>query len=105
MKSILLSVFAIVLSFGAFAQQTPTPKDTLIIPQKVKDQKVFLKNDGRMYIINKGVKTSLTKNVILSNETIVTTLGEVKNPDGSTVILEDGQYVDQKGEIGKWEEE
>lgn len=104
MKRIFLSVFAIVLSFGAFAQQTPAPKDTLIIPQKVKGQKVFLKNDGRMYIINEGIKTALTKNVILSNETIITTLGEVRNPDGSTVILENGQYVDQKGEIGKWEQ-
>lgn len=105
MKRIFLSVFAIVLSFGALSQQTPAPKDTIIIPQKVKGQKVFLKNDGRMYIINEGVKTALTKDVILSNETIVTTLGEVKNPDGSTVILENGQYVDQKGEIGKWEQE
>jgi hypothetical protein len=102
MKRILLSVFAIVLSFGAFAQQTTAPKDTITTPEEARGQKVFLKYDGKMYIVNEGVKTELTKDVILSNETVVTTIGQVKDSDGSTVTLEDNQYVNQKGEVGEW---
>lgn len=102
MKKILFSIFAIFLSFGVFAQQTSTPKDTITTPQQARGQKVFLKSDGNMYIVNNGVKTELTKDVILSNETVVTTTGQVRASDGSTVILENGQYVNQLGEIGEW---
>lgn len=101
MKRILLSVFAIVLSFGAFAKQTPAQKATISTPQEARGQKVFLKNDRKTYIVNEGVKTELTTNVILSNETVVTAIGQVKNSSGSTVTLEDGQYVNQKGEVSE----
>ena len=71
MKKILLSVFAIALSFGAFAQQTPAPKDTIITPQKAQDQNVFLMNDGKMYAVKEGVKTELTEDVTLGNGTVL----------------------------------
>lgn len=102
MKKILLSIFAIFLSFGVFAQQTSTPKDTIATPQEARGQKVFLKSNGIMYIVNRGVKTELTKDVILSNETVVTTIGQVKKSDGSTVTLENGEYVNQLGEVEQW---
>ena len=104
MNKILLSIFAIFLSFGVFAQQTSTPKDTITTPQEARGQKVFLKSNGIMYIVNRGVKTELTRDVILSNETVVTTIGQLKRPDGSTIILGDGEYVNQLGEVGQWNE-
>ena len=105
MKRIFLLAFAIFLSFGVFAQQNPESKDSIFTPKNLQNHTEYLKKDGRMYIIKKGVKTELTKNVILSNETIITTIGQVKNSDGSTVTLNDGQYVNENGEVGVWKDQ
>lgn len=102
MKKILILIFAIVLSFGVSAQTTSDSKDSISVPPNLKNHTEYLKKDGMMYIIKDGFKTQLTKDVILSNETIIMTIGEVKNPDGSTVRLNDGQYANENGEIGEW---
>ncbi|MEO6838463.1 MAG: DUF6799 domain-containing protein [Ginsengibacter sp.] len=105
MKRIFLLAFAIVLSFGVFAQQNTESKDSISIPPNLQNHTEYLKRDGRMYIIKEGGKTELTNNVILGNETVITTMGQVKNSDGSIVILNDGQFVNEKGEVGEWKDQ
>ena len=105
MKRIFLFAFAIVLSFEVFAQQNTESNDSISVPPNLKNRTEYLKKDGRMFIIKEGVKTELTKDVILGSETLITTIGQVKNPDGSTVTLNDGQYVNEKGEIGVWKDQ
>ena len=105
MKKIFLSVCTIALSFGAFAQQKLVPIDTIVTQQKVQDQKVYLMKDGKMYSVEEGVKTELTRNVTLRNGTVVSTTGEVRTADGSTVKLIDGQYADKDGKIGEWKDQ
>ena len=105
MKRIFLLLFAIGLSFGAWAQTTSDSKDSISVPPNLKNHTEYLKKDGMMYTIKEGIMTRLTKDVILSNETVIMTIGEVKNPDGSTVRLNDGQYANEQGEIGEWKDQ
>ncbi|MEO9145202.1 MAG: DUF6799 domain-containing protein [Ginsengibacter sp.] len=105
MKRIFLSFLAIALSYGAFAQETPAPKDTIPMHQKTQNQNVFLMLEAKMYALKDGVKSELTEDTTLSNGTVVTTKGDVKKPDGSTVTLKNGQYVDNDGNIGEWKDQ
>ncbi|MEO5650381.1 MAG: DUF6799 domain-containing protein [Ginsengibacter sp.] len=105
MKRIFLSVVAITLTLGVFAQETePTTKDTIpATTQNAQSQNVFLMQDGKMYVLTAdGAKSDLTADTTLSNGTVVTTTGTVKTPDGLSVTLKDGQYIDKDGNIGEW---
>ncbi|MEO8962732.1 MAG: DUF6799 domain-containing protein [Ginsengibacter sp.] len=122
MKRIFLSVFAIALSFGAFAQETTVPKDTTIkaeqqapteqqvtVGQQAQTldvqnstQQAYIMQDGKMYQYNNGVKSEISNNVTLSNGIVITSTGTVTKADGTIETLKDGQYVDLVGNIAEW---
>ena len=80
-----LSIFAIALSFGVFAQ----------------DSTRIVMKDGKMMVKKNGEKTQLTQDTTLSNGTSVMLNGTVKTSDGNTVILQNGDFVNMDGTIGK----
>gem|GEM_PF-1135307 len=85
MKMLFLSIFAIALSFGVFAQ----------------DSTRIVMKDGKMMVKKNGEKTQLTQDTTLSNGTSVMLNGTVKTSDGNTVILQNGDFVNMDGTIGK----
>ena len=112
MKRIFLSVFAIALTFGAFAQETTAPKDTVKAEQQAPapdvqttPQQAYVMQDGKVYLYNNGVKSELSDNVTLSNGTVITSTGTVTKADGTTEALKNGQYVDPDGKIAEWSDQ
>lgn len=120
MKRIFLSVFAIALSVGAFAQETTAPKDTVKVEQQAPAdqpaqaqtqdaattaQQAYVMQDGKVYQYNNGAKSELSENVTLSNGTVITSTGTVTKSDGTTETLKDGQYVDPAGNIAEWKDQ
>lgn len=124
MKRIFLSVFAIALSVGAFAQETTAPKDTIKAEQQApteqqvtvgqqaqtldvqnSTQQAYIMQDGKMYQYNNGVKSELSDNVTLSNGIVITSTGTVTKADGTIETLKDGQYVDPVGNIAEWKDQ
>lgn len=85
MKKVLLSIFAITLSYGVFAQEST---------------KIVMK-DGKMMVKKNGEKTQLTQDTTLSNGTSVMLNGTVTTSDGNAVILKNGEFVNMDGSIGK----
>ena len=114
MKRIFLSVFAIALSVGAFAQETiAPPKDTIPSQQNAQSQDVqkmqnaqagFIMQDGKVYQYKNGEKSELTEDATLSNGTTISATGAVKKADGTTTLT-NGQYVDQHGNISEWKDQ
>ena len=124
MKRIFLSLFAVALSVGVFAQETTTPKDTIkaeqqapteqkvVVEQQAQTQDVhtatqqaYLMQDGKMYQSNNGVKSELSNNVTLSNGIVISSTGTVTKADGTIETLKDGQYVDPVGNIAEWKDQ
>lgn len=104
MKTLLLTVFAITLSFGVFAQEKVPVKDT--IPTEQKTQKdVYLMKDTKMWVVKNGEKTLMAEEVTLANGTIVMANGTVKFEDGTSVTLKEGEFIDLDGTIGNWPKE
>ena len=100
MKKLLLSVFAIALSLGVFAQDTQSQN-------KWKDHEgIFMKN-GKMIVIRNGQKTQLLQDTTFSNGTTIMVDGTVKSSDGTTTMLKDGQFVNSDGTISnkKWKKD
>ncbi len=107
MKNVFLSMVAVALSLGAFAQETtPNPDSTSTAPteqqaqqQTQKDMYVF--KNGKVWQVKSGNVTELTKDATLPNGAVVKTNGHVVSKDGQTVALKDGQYIDVDGNIGQ----
>ena len=100
MKKLLLSVFAIVLSLGVFAQDTQSQN-------KWKDHEgIFMKN-GKVMVIKDGQKTQLLQDTTLSNGTTIMVDGTVKSSNGTTTMLKDGEFVNSDGTISekKWKKD
>ena len=100
MKELLLSVFAIGLSLGVFAQDTQSQN-------KWKDHEgIFMKN-GKVMVIRNGQKTQLLQDTTLSNGTTIMVDGTVKSSNGTTTMLKDGEFVNSDGTISekKWKDE
>lgn len=100
MKKMLLSVFAIALSLGVFAQETQPQK-------KWKDHEGIMMKDGKVMVMKNGEKTALLQDTTLSNGTTITVDGTVKSSDGTTTMLKDGDYVNSDGTISskKWKKD
>ncbi|HEY9343290.1 MAG TPA: DUF6799 domain-containing protein [Hanamia sp.] len=100
MKKLLLSVFAIGLSLGVFAQDTQSQN-------KWKDHEgIFMKN-GKVMVIKDGQKTQLLQDTTLSNGTTIMVDGTVKSSNGTTTMLKDGEFVNSDGTISekKWKKD
>ena len=102
MKNLFLTILAVTLSFGAFAQETPPAKDTIPTEQKTQKKDVYAMIDGKMWLIKAGEKSEMTDDVTLENGTIVMTNGTVQKTDGQTITLKNGQFVDLEGNVGDW---
>ena len=72
--------------------ETAETKTTITKTKKVVSDRVMMK-DGEMLVIKKGVETKLEKSITLPDGNIVTVDGTVKMPDGSSVKLKDGEYI------------
>ncbi len=105
MKKVLLSIFAITLSFGVFAQ------DSAMNHMNMQEHKMKMKNhdgimmkDGKMMVMENGQTTELTQDRTLSNGTVVSANGKVKMANGTTKMLKDGDWVSMDGTMGnmKW---
>jgi hypothetical protein len=105
MKNVFLTMLAVALSFGAFAQETTPAKDTIPMEQKTQKKDIYVMKDNKMWQIKAGEKTELTEDVTLANGTIVMANGTVKTTDGQTTMLKNGQYVDLEGNIGDWKDD
>lgn len=105
MKKLLIAVFAVVLSTGAFAQETQPAKDTIPTEQKVQKKNGYLMKESKMWTLKDGVKSEQTDDVTLANGTIVMANGTVKSTDGQTVTLKNGQFIDLDGKITEWKED
>ena len=111
MKNLFLTMLAVALSFGAFAQDTLPKRDTLptrdTIPREQKSQlkDVYVMKDSKMWQIKAGEKSEMTTDVTLVNGTIVMANGTVKKTDGQSVTLKNGQFVDLEGNIGEWKDD
>lgn len=105
MKNLFMTMLAVALSFGAFAQETPPKKDTIPTEQKSQKNNIYVMKDSKMWQIKAGEKSELTADVTLENGTIVMANGTVKKTDGQTTTLKNGQYVDLEGNIGEWKDD
>jgi hypothetical protein len=101
MKKVLISLFAITLSLGVFAQDSTTNN----MAPKQNHEGVILKN-GKLLMMKNGQTTQLTTDLTLDNGTVVMTNGSVKTKDGTVTILKEGDYIGMDGTIGnlkdKW---
>ena len=105
MKNVFLTMIAVALSFGAFAQEKLPAKDTVPTEQKTQKKDIYVMKDSKMWQIKSGQKSELTEDVTLTNGTIVMANGTVKKSDGQTIALKNGQFVDLEGNIGEWKDD
>lgn len=105
MKNLFLTMLAIALSFGAFAQEKLPTKDTIPTEQKTQLKDAYVMKDGKMWQIKAGEKSEMTADVTLVNGTIIMANGTVKKTDGQAITLKNGQFVDLEGNIGEWKDD
>ena len=109
MKNAFLSMIAVALSFGAFAQDSTSnqgtaapataPTEQQAPQQKHKDMYVF--KNSKVWEVKSGKVAELTKDATLANGAVVKANGDVVSKDGQTVALKDGQFIDVDGNIGQ----
>lgn len=102
MKNLFLSIFAITLSFGVFAQDTTTTKTVEPTMQQGPKKDVYALKEGKVWEFKNGQKSEVTTNVTLTNGSTLKTDGTVVTSDGQSTTLKEGQYVDVNGKIGDW---
>ncbi len=98
MKALLLSVFAIALSFGAFAQDS-SMNQMHQNKMNMKGHEGIMMKNGQVMVIDNGKSTALTQDKTLSNGTVVSVNGTVKSSDGTITTLKDGDWVNTDGTI------
>lgn len=101
MKSLFLSMVAVALSFGAFAQDTTLSQNPPTEQQQTQKKDMYVFKDSKVWEVKDGKIAELAKDVTLANGTVVKTTGEVVTKDGQTSALKDGQYIDVDGNIGQ----
>ncbi len=69
------------------ADTTPVVKTKKLVKDRV------MMKDGEMVIIKKGKETKMFKSIKLPDGNIVMTDGTIKMPDGNTIKLKDGEYI------------
>jgi hypothetical protein len=74
-----------------------TNKDRTGKTNQLKDYVVM--KDGKMVQVNQSGTTALTKDLTLSNGTVVNVDGTVKSSDGTLLKLKDGEAVDMEGKL------
>ena len=101
MKKVLVSLFAITFTLGVFAQDsTNTTNNNTNQTQGVQKHEGVIMKDGKLLMMKDGQTTQLTTDLTLDNGTVVTADGTVKNKDGTTTTLKEGDYVAMDGTTG-----
>jgi hypothetical protein len=98
MKKVLFSLFAIALSFGAFAQDS-SMHHMQQNKMKMKTHEGIMMRNGKVMVMQNGQSTPLTEDKTLSNGEVVSSNGQVKMSDGTTTMLKDGDWVNMDGII------
>ncbi|HXS58662.1 MAG TPA: DUF6799 domain-containing protein [Hanamia sp.] len=102
MKKVLLSFFAIALSFGAFAQDSAMHNKNAMhnnMQHNMKSHEGIVMRNGKVMVIENGKSTPLTQDKTLSNGEVISSNGQVKMSDGTTSMLKDGDWVNMNGTI------
>ena len=100
MKKVLVSLFAITLTLGAFAQDSTNGTNQMAQhPNMQKHDGVIMRN-GKLLMMKDGQTTQLTTDLTMDNGTVVMADGTVKTKDGTTTTLKDGDYVGMDGTMG-----
>lgn len=86
MKKAMLVLAALAFSFGTYAQDGKMPK---------KDH-VMMK-DGKMWVMKDGKTMTMTKDMTMSDGTMVSTNGTVTMKDGSTKMMVNGDGMMMDG--------
>lgn len=109
MKKVLVSLFAITLTLGAFAQDSTQTTNKMAPKQNhegIQNHEGVVFKNGKLLMMKDGQTTQLTTDLTLDNGTVVMTNGSVKTKDGTTTTLKEGDYIGMDGTIGniknKW---
>ena len=97
MKKVLVSLFAITLTLGVFAQDSTNAMNKMA-PKQSHDGVIM--RDGKLLMMKNGQTTQLTTDLTLDNGTVVMANGTVKMKDGTTSTLKEGDWVGMDGTIG-----
>ncbi|MBO9620767.1 MAG: hypothetical protein J7539_17220 [Niabella sp.] len=66
-------------------------------PVQYAEGDITKKDDGKVYVYTNGNWVAADKEIKLDNGTVIKPNGEVKNKEGKTVTLGDGEYVNRSG--------
>ncbi|AHF14402.1 DUF6799 domain-containing protein [Niabella soli] len=66
-------------------------------PVQYTEGDIIKKDDGKVYVYTNGNWVVADKEIKLDNGTVIKPNGEVKNKEGKTIVLEDGEYVNRSG--------
>lgn len=105
MKKVLVSLFAITLALGVFAQDSTSGMNTMAQKPNMQKHEGIIMRDGKLLMMKNGQTTQLTTDMTLDNGTVVMANGTVKTKEGTTTTLKEGDYVAMDGTIGniaKW---
>jgi len=99
MKKLFFLAFAFVCTAGAVsAQDSASHKMHKMGDHKMKD--CVMMKDGKVMVMKGGETSELTEDMALSNGATVMKDGTVKNPDGKTWMMKDGDWVGLDGKMG-----
>ena len=101
-KLLILTASLLILAGASYAQ---TPHDTSMHHHsgmhKMKDC-VMMKN-GKMMVMKNGTKSEMTQTMTMDDGTTVMADGTVKNKDGKTWMMKNGEMIDMNGKVMKKE--
>ena len=104
MKKVFISLFAITLTLGVFAQDSTMNN---MAPKAQQHHEGVIMKNGKLLMVKNGQTTQLTTDLTLANGTVVMANGTVKTQDGTITTLKEGDYVGMDGTVGnvkiKWQ--
>ena len=100
MKKVLVSLFAITLTLGVFAQDSTNATNKMAPKPNMQKHEGVIMKDGKLLMMKNGQTTQLTTDLTLDNGTVVMANGTVKTKDGTTKTLKEGDYVAMDGTTG-----
>ena len=100
MKKVFVSIFAMTLALGVFAQDSTNDANKMAPKPGMQKHEGVIMRDGKLQMMKNGQTTPLTTDLTLDNGTVVMANGTVKTKDGTTTTLKEGDYVGMDGTMG-----
>ena len=100
MKKALVTLFAITLALGVFAQDSTNKMNNMAPKHDMQSHEGVIMKEGKLLVMKNGQTTQLTRDMTLDNGTIIMAGGTVKTKEGTTTILKEGDFVKWDGTIG-----